>query len=95
MTVLLLHECDSGYTILLLCFLLLEEYSLFRPYLPSSLNVTLKKREKLLKEIAETNRQLKQTEKNKNATQAQLDMLRKKLICVTTLSTPLIQRYVH
>lgn len=38
-----------------------------------------KKREKLLKEIAETNRQLKQTEKNKNATQAQLDMLRKKI----------------
>ena len=38
-----------------------------------------KKREKLLKEIAETNRQLKQTEKNKNATQAQLEMLRKKI----------------
>lgn len=38
-----------------------------------------KKREKLLNEIAETNRQLKQTEKNKNATQAQLDMLRKKI----------------
>ncbi len=37
------------------------------------------RREKLLKEIEQTNKLLKQTEKNKNATRSQLDALKKKI----------------
>lgn len=46
-----------------------------------------KKRERLQREINETNKLLKLTEKNKNATQAQLDALRKKYHSVMNSST--------
>ena len=38
-----------------------------------------KKREKLLKEIEQTNAELRRTEKNKNSTQSQIDALKKKI----------------
>ncbi len=59
----------------ILCFWL----PLFSQVNPAAKKDLERKRNKLLREIEQTNKQLQQTAKNKNATQAQLDALRKKI----------------
>lgn len=54
-----------------------------------------KKRERLQHEINETNKLLKLTEKNKNATQAQLNALRKKYRFAMNSSTQLMLKLNH
>lgn len=54
-------------------------FALFAQVSPTAKKDLERKRNKLLREIEQTNKQLAQTAKNKNATQAQLDALRKKI----------------